>query len=106
PNGAWRVFHGGDQAGEYEVFEFARGLADAEPACLSASFGGPQILGENFGKLGYGNAAALFDAFKQSERWHVCGFFDFCQANELLGRIRREEWISFATGYNGGGQAE
>ena len=105
PSGDWRVFHG-DQAREYEVFDLARSLAGDEPACLSASFGGPQILGQNFAKLGYASAAALFGAFKQSERWHVCGFFDFCRADGLIGPIQAQDWVSFAAGYNGGGQAE
>ena len=63
---------------------------------LRPSFGGPQILGENFGRIGYASAAALFDAFKQSERWHVCGFFDFCRSNALLAHIRDEDWVPFA----------
>jgi hypothetical protein len=105
PTGDWRVFHG-NQAKEYEVFDFARGIADDEAACLSSSFGGPQILGQNFGQLGYADAAALFQAFKQSERWHVCGFFDFCSSNGLLGHIQAEHWVPFAAGYNGGGQAD
>ena len=103
--GDWRVFHG-DQASEYAVFDFARGLAGDEPACLSSSFGGPQILGQNFALLGYADAAALFAAFKQSERWHVCGFFDFCEGNGLIGPLRKQEWVAFAAGYNGSGQAE
>jgi hypothetical protein len=103
--GDWRAFHG-DQAKEYEVLAFARALGNDEAACRSASFGGPQILGENFGRIGYASAAALFDAFKQSERWHVCGFFDFCRSTALLAHIRNEEWVPFAAGYNGGGQAE
>jgi hypothetical protein len=103
--GDWRGFHG-DQASEYEVLAFARSLGNDEAACRSASFGGPQILGENFARIGYGSATELFSAFAQSERWQVCGFFDFCQSAGLLAHVRNEEWLPFAAGYNGGGQAE
>ena len=101
----WRTFHG-DQAKEYDVFEFASGLGGLEPACLASSFGGPQILGSNYEVLGYDSATALFRAFQESERWHVCGFFDFCRSNNLIDEIQQQRWVKFAEGYNGKGQAE
>ena len=104
PDGEWRRFHG-DQNLEYEVFYLAAGLASREAACLSASFGGPQIMGFNHAVIGYAGAAQMFEAFSASERWHVCGFFDFCQAKDLLAAIREERWRDFATAYNGPGNA-
>ena len=101
----WRSFHG-DQVKEYQAFELASALADRELACLSCSFGGPQILGSNHGKLGYETAREMFTAFAQSERWHVCGFFDFCQSHGLLETLRNGDWHQFARIYNGPGQAE
>jgi N-acetylmuramidase len=102
---AWRKVHAGSQESEYEVFKLATRLAGRENACLSASFGGPQILGSNHAVIGYGSAAALFEAFAKSERWQVLGFFDFVQAKELLGALAAEDWLAFARVYNGEGNA-
>ena len=100
----WAGFHG-DQTGEYSVFEFAALLGGREAACLSASFGGPQILGSNFAILGYDNAASLHAAFAQSERWHVCGFFDYCRHHTIISAIAARDWLTFARAYNGEGQS-
>lgn len=101
----WQPFHG-DQEKEYRAFALACALADKEQACLSSSFGGPQILGSNFAALGYGSAHEMFAAFAISERWHVCGFFDFCQGHGLLEALRQGDWHQFAKIYNGPGQAD
>jgi hypothetical protein len=100
--GPFATFHG-DQAKEYQVMEFAAGLANREEACLSISVGGPQIMGFNHDVCGYPSAAALFDAFATDQRWHVLGFFDFVQSKKLLDDIRKQEWTLFGAGYNGDG---
>lgn len=97
----WRGFHGGPQDKEYEVFDFACQLAGKEPACLSSSFGGPQIMGFNHRSCGYPSAAALFDQFAASRRWEVLGFFDFCRTQGLLHEIQTKDWSDFAERYNG-----
>lgn len=104
-SGPWQSFHG-NQASEYTVFRFAARLGGTEAACLSASFGGPQILGSNHALLGYPDAASLFRAFRASERWQVCGFFDFCRSHGLFEALRDRNWEDFARVYNGPGQAE
>ena len=101
----WRRFHG-DQPLEYEAFRLASRLAGREPACLCASFGGPQIMGFNHALAGYDSASAMFDRFARSERWHVLGFFDFCRCKDLIGTIRQRHWHDFATVYNGPGNAD
>jgi hypothetical protein len=98
----WRAFHG-VQTSEYEVFDFATSLAGRESACLSASFGGPQIMGFNHAACGYESAEQLFDAFAADSRWQVLGFFDFCQTNGLIHDIRDREWVEFGQRYNGDG---
>lgn len=103
--GDWQGFHG-NQASEYAVFRFASGLGGREAACLSSSFGGPQILGSNHHLLGYPDASALYRAFSTSERWQVCGFFDFCRSHDLLALLKDCRWEEFARVYNGPGQAE
>jgi len=102
-DGAWSTFHG-DQAKEYDVFALATSLSTKDLACMSASFGGAQIMGFNHGACGYDTAAAMFDAFAADARWQVLGFFDFCQTNAgLLHDIQVEDWVSFGTVYNGDG---
>ena len=99
----FRPFHG-DQAKEYAVLGFARGLAET-PALTSISIGGSQILVSNFHKLGYGSPREMFDAFQSDERFHVLGFLDFC-GTTLLDDIKANDWVSFAGGYNGAANAE
>jgi N-acetylmuramidase len=103
-NGNWCAFHG-DQNLERATLQVAENLGGLEAACLSSSFGGPQILGSNFHLLGYPSAATMADAFGQSETWQVCGFFDYCQHHDLISALREMDWLRFATGYNGLGQA-
>jgi hypothetical protein len=103
PAAAWQAFHG-SQVREYEVFNFAKTLSgDEEAACQSASYGGPQILGSNYGDCGYSSAIALFQSFGAHERWHVLGFFDFCKTNGLLKYIIGHQWVAFGERYNGDG---
>jgi hypothetical protein len=101
----WRSYHG-DQVAEYEAFSLAERLADRETACLSASFGGPQIMGFNHAVAGYDSAAEMAKAFARSERWQVFGFLDFCAAKGIVDALNDEDWFAFATVYNGPGNAE
>jgi N-acetylmuramidase len=105
PAGEWQRFHG-DQSAEYMVFALASRLAGTEAACLSSSFGGPQIMGFNHALIGYRSASEMFRAFGRSERWQVCGFFDFCHAGKLIGTLAQQNWHGFATVYNGPGNAD
>lgn len=100
----WRRFHG-DQSTEYLAFDLAARLSSREVACLSASLGGPQIMGFNHGLIGYASAHEMFQAFARSERWQVLGFFDFCKAKNLGGPIASRDWPGFASVYNGPGNA-
>jgi N-acetylmuramidase/Peptidase M15 len=101
---AWQSFHG-KQETEYAAFALAAELAGMEAACLSASFGGPQILGSNHAALGYDSATRLFEAFGQSLSAQVAGLFDFCQSKNIIRVLRENDWHSFAAVYNGPGQA-
>jgi hypothetical protein len=100
----WVRFHG-DQDLEYKALALARNLAGDEPAHLSASFGGPQIMGFNHATVGYDTATAMARAFGASERWQVCAFFDFCRAKDILPAFARHDWEGFGKVYNGPGNA-
>lgn len=100
----WSAEHGDGQAGEYEVLDFALTLAPREACDLSASWGGPQIMGFNYPSLGYPSAEEMVAAFGADIRWQVIGFFDFCAQNGLLGVIRKHKWTTFGARYNGDGK--
>lgn len=103
-HGDWQPFHGRQET-EYQAFELAVKLAGMEAACLSSSFGGPQILGSNHAALGYNSATALFHAFGENLDNQVAGFFDFCRSHNIIEALRQRNWAAFARVYNGPGQA-
>lgn len=104
PSEDWQRFHGNQEA-EYRALALATRLSDAETARQCASLGGPQIMGFNHQSCGYETATAMFRAFARTERWQVLAFFDFCASKALLDPLQRCDWASFATIYNGPGNA-
>lgn len=105
--GRWRGFHG-QQALEWQVFEFAKNLN--EPAALqSISMGGPQIMGFNHATIGYDSAIEMFDAFESDIRYHILGLFDFIRGtgttSPMIQALQRNNFETFASHYNGPGQA-
>ena len=107
PKGRWMPFHG-KQNLEWRVFEFARNLN--EPAAMRAiSMGGPQIMGFNHSRIGYDSAKEMFAAFQTDIRYHVLGLFDFIKGpgttSPMVEALQRNNFESFASFYNGPGQA-
>jgi len=98
----YAAFHG-NQAREYDVYHFARTLAGVERAAQSASWGGTQVMGFNYGLIGYASAFDMVNAFARDPRWQVLGFFDFCRACNLVDAIGAHDWVRFGDGYNGAG---
>jgi hypothetical protein len=107
PSSGWADFHG-NQAKEWEVFQFACGLDDTA-AKMSISMGAPQIMGFNYSVIGYASVQDMFTAFTRSDRDQVIGFFDFVQGvlpgGGALKHLQRKDFTAFATVYNGSGQA-
>lgn len=103
----WLVCHQ-DQAGEWTVLDFARGL-DSEAALLSISMGMPQIMGFNHALIGYASVHDMFDRFANDIRFQILGMFDFIRGHgdtsPMLEGLRLRNYEAFATGYNGNGQA-
>ncbi len=103
----WSKVHTG-QAGEWRVFDFARGLDEAA-AIRSISMGGPQILGSNHHLLGYDSPREMFDRFQADVRFQILGLFDFVKGpgttSPMLEALRRGRFEEFASRYNGSGQA-
>ncbi|WP_434064280.1 N-acetylmuramidase domain-containing protein [Pararhizobium gei] len=78
-------------------------MGGTEAACLSSSWGGPQIMGFNHAALGYSSATELANAFSADERWHVLGFADFCRDKKLINDMQTQDWTNFGKIYNGDG---
>lgn len=109
PQAPFLPLHRGDagtQALEWQVFTFAAGL-DEQAAQMSISMGAPQILGSNYARIGYATVQAMFNAFSRDERNQLLGFFDYIRTDHaLLTALRNQDYVAFARGYNGAGQAE
>ena len=103
----WRPFHG-SQDGEWQVFTLARNLADSA-AKLSISMGGPQIVGFNYTTLGFESVQQMFEAFSANERNQIIGLFNFIKGPGTNSRrvqaLQAQDFVTFATFYNGPGQA-
>jgi hypothetical protein len=85
----------------------------AEAVCLnvdagfaSASYGGFQILGENFARCGYRSSWAFAWAMSQSEADQLEAFVRFVQSDAvLLAALRAGDWAKVAARYNGSAYA-
>lgn len=81
---------------------------DETAALMSASYGGPQIMGFNHKLAGFGTVQAFVDAMKKSERNHLEAFVNFIINSGLGDELRMVSNIHasnepFARGYNGTG---
>lgn len=79
---------------------------DEEAALRGASWGLPQILGENHREAGFGSAREMVEAFVDSEVIHLNAMVAFLKANHLDAALARKDWVAFARGYNGPRYAE
>lgn len=105
PDQQWRDFHGNQQA-EWEVFTFARNALAPEAALRSTSMGAPQIMGFNHEHIGYPSAQAMFEAFSTSAHAQIIALFDFVKVEPArLNALRAGDFATFASSYNGPGQA-
>lgn len=102
-DGTWLSVHGGQEA-EWAVFDFARTLDEAA-AMRSISMGAAQIMGFNYPILGYNSVHEMFEAFQADERKQIEGLFRYIEGKGLVDALRRRNYLAFARGYNGPGQA-
>ena len=104
PNEPFRLCHA-NQSVEWEVLEFARSLDD-EAALKSISMGLTQVMGFNFGDVGYPTVRAMFDAFNGDPRYQVLAFFDYVQRRVGLEALKQRDYRTIALRYNGDGQVD
>jgi nucleoid-associated protein YgaU len=101
---AWESCHQ-SQSQEWEVLAFARGLAD-DAALQSISMGAAQIMGFNYGKQGYASVQAMFDDMSGAITPQLVGMFTYIERTPAcIQGLRAGDYVRFATGYNGSGQA-
>lgn len=105
--GTWVDFHG-SQDGEWKAFGLARKL-DENSAMNAISMGGPQIMGFNCSRIGYGSVREMFDNFSGNIRYQVLGLFDFLRGagstSVMIEALQMKDYTRFASYYNGPGQA-
>lgn len=100
-----QAFHG-NQVMEHTVLDFAYTLEPYAAMC-SISMGGPQIMGFNHKAAGYATPQLMYKDFQAGMDRQIMGFFRFIAANAArVGALQRADWLTFATLYNGSGQAK
>lgn len=99
PNWGRRPYPTG-QAARYAQLLDAIAL-DVDAAFASASYGGFQILGENWRICGEDSPLDFALTEARGELGQLRHFTRFCASNGLVPPLRRKDWAAFARGYNG-----
>jgi hypothetical protein len=79
---------------------------DKAAAVKSASWGMFQVLGSNALDAGWGTLQQFVTDMFYSEGQHMRAFLGFCKANSLIGYLKKLQWASFASAYNGASYAD
>lgn len=95
-----RALYPGKQAGRWQQLLEAVSL-DVDAGFASASYGGFQILGENYAVCGAISPWAFARQQAQTEADQLAAFLRFVEAKGLAAALRRQDWAAFARGYNG-----
>jgi len=101
----WQPVHTGQQQSEWTTLQLAQRY-DETAALKSISMGSPQIMGGNFGLLGYSTVFQMFDDFQNDIRNQIIGLFLFIQGKNLTAALQNQDFVAFARGYNGQTRAE
>lgn len=94
---------GGYSGGAAEYVRLACAeLIHADAAWESASWGAFQVMGENWKRLGYADAAEFVSRMEADEGGQLDAFVRFVAADpKLLAALKARKWAAFAAGYNG-----
>lgn len=76
-------------------------VLDVDAALMAASYGGFQVLGQNWKSLGYKSAWDFVWQQSRSVWEQLEAFIEFVEVNGLAGALRTGDWAKFARGYNG-----
>jgi hypothetical protein len=98
---AWnRKLYPASQEGRWAQLLDAVAL-DVDAGFMSASYGGFQILGENYAACGAISPWAFAWTQSQTEGDQLAAFVRFVEARGLKSALQRGDWAAFARGYNG-----
>jgi hypothetical protein len=100
----WTKAHYRGGRGEYDRLLAAVEL-DADAALQACSWGLGQVMGTNFEICGFATIDDFVDAMAASEGDQLDAMVGFIAHHGLDQPLRREDWASFARGYNGPGYA-
>ncbi len=106
PSGTWLSVHTGQQQREWDTFDYAARLSSVNTAANAISMGMGQIMGFNYGMLKYSNPEAMFNGFQTGAMAQLDGIVDFLIARKLLDAMRRADFHTVASNYNGTGKAD
>lgn len=77
-------------------------IAGEEVACLSTSWGMPQMMGFNHKVCGYSTALEMVKSFAQSEYNQIKAMIRFIKDNpKMYTALKKGHWATFASLYNG-----
>jgi hypothetical protein len=95
-----RSLYGSFGAAQHERLEDAANH-DWDAAHKSASWGMFQILGSNYGVVGYPSVQSFVEAMHKGASLHLDAFVAFVKNNKLDTALRNHDWETFARRYNG-----
>ncbi len=99
------ALYGAAGAHQYDRLEEAIGL-DQTAALEAASWGMFQIMGSNYGRCGHTSIDNFIAEMRTSEGAHLTAFSAFCRSGGLVPFLISNDWVRFALGYNGEGEAK
>jgi hypothetical protein len=76
-----------------------------EDALRATSHGGPQIMGLNHEDAGFSSAKEMVETMATGEDAHLDAFVALINSWGIAWTLRAHDWLSFASRYNGTGQA-
>lgn len=97
--------YGPSGAAQYSRLGAAAAL-DQEAALKSASWGLGQVMGENFAVAGFADVGSMVAAMAASEDAQLAAVVDFIASNGLDKALQKQDWASYARGYNGASYAK
>lgn len=95
---------GGYIGGPKEYSRLKRAIKlDREAALKSTSWGISQVMGFNSDKAGFPSVVEMVKAMVKDETSQLIAMVHFIENSGLSSPLRRQNWVSFARGYNGSG---
>ncbi|MGE0683942.1 MAG: N-acetylmuramidase domain-containing protein, partial [Candidatus Binatia bacterium] len=93
---------GGYAGGSREYLRLEKAIRlDREAALQSTSWGIGQVMGFNYKVAGFSTVDAMLASMVQSENGQLLAMANFIKGEGLDDALRRQNWASFARGYNG-----